>query len=92
MIRLLLRFKTVVLKLQLHDAIYRLRFYSNSLIHILSLSNSHNSLRLQLHGAIYSPDSFVMILRYCANLKAIRYESTSLNRIVVDKSHRVIVA
>ena len=29
-----------ILKLQLHDAIYRLRFYSNSLIHILSLSNS----------------------------------------------------
>ena len=32
------------LKLQLHDAIYRLRFFSNSLIHILSLSNSHNSI------------------------------------------------
>ena len=32
------------IKLQLHDAIYRLRFYSNSLIHILSLSNSHNNL------------------------------------------------
>ena len=31
-------------KLQLHDAIYRLRFYSNSLIHKLSLSNSHNNL------------------------------------------------
>ena len=30
-------------KLQLHDAIYRLRFYSNSLIHILSLLNSHNN-------------------------------------------------
>ena len=30
-------------KLQLHDAIYRLRFYSNSLIRILSLSNSHNN-------------------------------------------------
>ena len=30
-------------KLQLQDAIYRLRFYSNSLIHILSLSNSHNN-------------------------------------------------
>ena len=30
------------IKLQLHDAIYRLRFYSNSLIHILSLSNTHN--------------------------------------------------
>ena len=49
-------------------------------------------LRLQLHGAIYRPDSFVLMLRYCANLKAIRYESTNLNRIVADKSHRVIVA
>ena len=49
-------------------------------------------LRLQLHGAIYRPDSFVLILRYCATLEAIRYESTSLNRIVADKSHRVIVA
>ena len=49
-------------------------------------------LRLQLHGAIYRPDSFVWMLRYCAKLKAIRYESTSLNRIVADKSHRVIVA
>ena len=50
------------------------------------------SLKLQLHGAIYRPDSFVMMLRYCATLKAIRYESTSLNRILADKSHRVIVA
>ena len=33
----------VNVKLQLHDAIYRLRFYSNSLIHILSLSNWHNN-------------------------------------------------
>ena len=49
-------------------------------------------LKLQLHGAIYRPDSFVMMLRYNANLKAIRYESTSLNRIVTDKSHCVIVA
>ena len=47
---------------------------------------------LHLHGAIYRPDSFVLMLRYCVNLKAIRYESTSLNRIVADKSHRVIVA
>ena len=30
-------------KLQLHDAIYRLLLYSNSLIHILSLPNSHNN-------------------------------------------------
>ena len=29
-------------KLQLHDAINWLRFHSKSLIHILSLSNSHN--------------------------------------------------
>ena len=49
-------------------------------------------LRLQLHGAIYRPDSFVIMLRYCTNLRAIRYESTSLNRIVADKPHRVIVA
>ena len=32
------------------------------------------------------------MLRYCANLKAIRYESTSSNRIIADKLHRVIVA
>ena len=50
------------------------------------------SVRLQLHGAIYRPDSFVFMLRYCTNLKAIRYESTSFNRIVADKSHRVIAA
>ena len=47
---------------------------------------------LQLHGAIYRPDSFVLMPRYYANLKAIKYESTSLNRIVANKSHRVIVA
>ena len=49
-------------------------------------------LRLQLHGAIYRPDSFELMLRYYANLKAIIYESTSLNRIVADKSQQVIVA
>ena len=49
-------------------------------------------LRLQLHGAIYRPDSFVLMLCYCANLKAMRYESTSFNRIAADKSHRVIAA
>ena len=55
-------------------------------------SEALNSLRLQLHGAIYRPDSFVFMLRYCANLKAIIYDSTSFNRIVADKSHRVIAA
>ena len=49
-------------------------------------------IRLQLHGAIYRADSFVLMLRYYGKLKAIRYESRSLNRIVADKSHRVIVA
>ena len=44
---------------------------------------SINSLRLQLHCAIYRPDSFILMPRYCANLKAIRYESTRLNRIVI---------
>ena len=39
-----------------------------------------------------SPDSFVLMLCYCTNLKAIKYESTSLNRIVAVKSHGVIVA
>ena len=34
----------VSIKLQLHDAIYQLQFYSNSLIHILSLSNLHNNI------------------------------------------------
>ena len=51
-----------------------------------------DSLRLQLHCAIYRPDSFVLTSCHCANLKAIRYESTSLNRIVADKSQSVIVA
>ena len=50
------------------------------------------ALRLQLHGAIYRADSFALMLRYCANLKAIRYESTSFNKIIADKSHRAIVA
>ena len=57
-----------------------------------SFLNCKKPVRLQLHGAIYLPDSFVLMPRYCANLKARRYESTSLNRIVADKSHRVIVS
>ena len=51
-----------------------------------------NCIRLRLHDAIYLTDSFVMMLCYCAKLKAIRYESTGLNTIVADKSHSVIVA
>ena len=63
-----------------------------SVLQSYCLQNSFLFLRLKLHGAIYRPDSFVLMLRYCENLKAIRYESTSLKIIVADKSHRVIVA
>ena len=66
--------------------------FSASLSAFIGLCRSFITIRLQLHGAIYRPDSFVLMLRYCANLKAIRYESTSFNRIVADKSHRVIAA
>ena len=59
---------------------------------MIALKSWFQTLGLQLHGAIYPPNSFVLVLRYCASLKAIRYESTSLNRIVADKSHRLIVA
>ena len=57
-----------------------------------NVSSRANQLRQQLHGAIYRPDSFLLMLCYCASLKAIRYESMSLNRIVADKSRRAIVA
>ena len=61
--------------------------------YLLGMLSAHTiRLRLQLHRAIYRPDSFVLMLCYCANLKAIRYESTSLNRIAADQSHHVIVA
>ena len=59
---------------------------------IAKASRTSGILRLQLHDTIYRPDSFVLVVCYCADLKAIRYESTILNRIVADKSHRVIVA
>ena len=38
-----------------------------------------------------SPRFFCIDATLCANLKAIRYESMSLNIIVADKSHRVMV-
>ena len=71
-----------------------LRFFKDSIVDLMTYRSSHFlvSLRLQLHGAINRPDSFVLTLRHYVNLKAIRYESTSLNRIAANKSHRVIVA
>ena len=65
---------------------------NNLISHLRVMLTTYTVLRLQLHCAIYRPDSFVLMLRYCVNLKAIRYESTSFNRIVADKSHRVIAA
>ena len=59
---------------------------------MLAIRVTNLFVKLRLHGAIYCHDSFAMTLHYCANLKAIRCESTSLNRIVDDKSHCVIVA
>ena len=56
------------------------------------MNSSEHCLIRSLSIRIYRTDSFELMLRYCANLKAIRYESTSFNRIVVDKSHGVIVA
>ena len=57
--------------------------------HLVNLTKVN--LTLRLHGAIYRPNSFVLMLRYCANLKAIRYQSTKLNGIGADKLHCVIV-
>ena len=51
-----------------------------------------SSLKATITRCDLLPRFFCIDARYCANLKAIRYESTSLNRIVADKSHRVIVA
>ena len=49
-------------------------------------------MRLQLHDVIYRPDSFVLMLHYYANLKVIRYKSTSFNITVANKLHHVIAA
>ena len=40
-------------------------------------------MRLQLHDEIRRPDSFVLMLHYCANLKVIRYKSKSLTITVL---------
>ena len=48
--------------------------------------------RSQAHA--YNPSDYMetrLKLRYCADFKEIRYESTTLKRIAADKSHRVIV-
>ena len=49
-------------------------------------------LKTGLHDTICLTDSFVFMLGHCVNFKAIRYESTSVNRIVSNKSHRLTLA
>ena len=77
-------------KLQLHDVIYRLRFYSNLLIHILSLSNLYNNIApiqknrgdishrvieaLDDDDAICPADSFEFTIYHCMRLNALRHE------------------
>ena len=102
LVRHLWRNRVLIYRFKLHQAVivYSMDFVgstkksetSRRRRRLFKLDNQIWGVRLQLHGAIYRPDSFVLMLRYCANVKAIRYESTSLNRIVADKSHRVIVA
>ena len=59
----------VVFKLQLHDAIYRLRFCSNLLIHILSLSNLHNNVSpLQKNRVDKSHRVIVALVIFLCNL------------------------
>ena len=72
------RFKIwLTFKLQLHDAIYHLRFYSNSLIHILSLSNWHSNVASlqknrgdESHHAIIALLYVVLLIKleFCVNV------------------------
>ena len=63
-------------KLQLHDAIYRLRFYSKSLTHILSLSNSHNNVAsIQKNRADKSHSVIVALLKF-----KVRYDHKTCKR------------
>ena len=71
--RLLLS-KTCV-KLQLHDAIYRLRFYSNSLIHILSHSNSHNNVASLQKNRGDKSHRVIVALSYNYMVRFIGYDS-----------------
>ena len=63
------------LKLQLHDAIYRLRFYSNSLIHILSLSNFHNNVASIQKNRGDKSHRVIVALSYNYTMRFIGYDS-----------------
>ena len=65
----------ISLKLQLHDAIYRLRFYSNSLIHILSHSNSHNNVASIQKNRGDKSHRVIVALSYNYTMRFIGYDS-----------------
>ena len=69
-------------QLRLHDAIYLLGFYSKSLIHILSLSNSNNKVASVQKNR---PDkSHHIIVAYASQLKVKVYglETTSVTDVL----------
>ena len=49
-------------------------------------------LKLELHVAICLIDFLAIALGHYVNLKVLKYESASFNRIVADKSHRLALA
>ena len=85
-------FKSVRLKLQLQELINSERCFLPRTCFFTDLVNRFIQKEAHLSLTLNRSDPFVSMRRYCVNLKAIRHESTSLKRIVADKSHRVIVA
>ena len=63
------------LKLQLHDAIYRLRFYANSLIHILSVSKSHSNVASIQKNRGDKSHRVIVALSYNYTMRFIGYDS-----------------
>ena len=98
--------RKATIKLQLHDAIYQLRFFSNSLIHILSLTNSHNNVAslqknrgdkshrviVALHDAIYRLRFYSNSLIHILSFSNSHNNVASIQKNRGDKSYRVIVA
>ena len=63
------------LKLQLHDVIYQIRFNSNSLIHILSLSNWHNNVASIQKNRGDKSYRVIVALSYNYTMRFIGYDS-----------------
>ena len=69
-------------------------------IHENEIAREHATLSANQNASIWirqsrkkgMPKWVCIDTKYCWNLKVIKYGSTNLNRIVADKSHRVIIA